>query len=385
MESSQKLRSACPTTLAKAMEHQRKSTLLALVTMDPGRWWSPCMAVVNPPLWEIGHVGWFQERWCLRERPRGLRPSILAKADKLYHSAKVAHDTRWQLDLLKPKAVLRYLERVMDKSLDHLSGLTDDSPELYFYRLNLFHEMMHRESFCHSWQTLGYESPSDLDPPRALGPTRWLGIPKGEAQLGSPRDSDFVFDNEKWGKPVSVPAFQVANRVLTNREFIGFIRAGGYQTEQYWPADIWKQMQLASRRAPSYWRVAGESFEELRFGQWVELDPDRPLTHVTLFEAEAYCRWSGCRLPTEVEWVHAASQPDFEWGDVWEWTSSIFRPFDGFTEDPYAEYSSPWFHTHQVLKGASLATPDGLKDIRFRNYYEPERFDVFNGFRVVKA
>jgi len=360
--------------------------------IDADRWIGSCLETVNPPLWEIGHVGWFQERWCLRESHDHLngqarRPpadSCFADADRLYHSAQVAHNTRWQLSLLNPREVHDYLTEVLTRTLQRLKTLDSDSPELYYFRLALFHEMMHRESFCLSWQTLGYDSPCDLIDPAPLAALRWLDAPEGTVTVGSPKDQGFVFDNEKWAHAVQVQGFEFANRVVSNGEYAEFVKARGYEQECYWPKDIWRQFQASGRKAPRYWRLQGDTIEVKRNREWVELVEEWPVTHVSLFEAEAWCRWAGCQLPTEAQWLHAAQQPGFEWGEVWEWTASEFEPFVGFEEGPYAEYSTPWFSTHQVLKGASLATPRGLRDLRFRNFYEPERDDIYNGFRAIR-
>jgi EgtB-related family protein len=122
-------------------------------------------------------------------------------------------------------------------------------------------------------------------------------------------------------------------------------------------------------------------WHERRFDRWQRLVADEPVRHVSWNEAQAYCHWAKRRLPTEAEWTYAASR-GMRWGDVWEWTASTFAPFPGFSADPYADYSQPWFHTHKVLKGASFATPSRVVHRAFRNFYMPDRGDVFAGFRT---
>jgi EgtB-related family protein len=185
----------------------------------------------------------------------------------------------------------------------------------------------------------------------------------GTFRLGAEnREERFVFDNEKWAHDVHVAPFAISSRPVTNAEYRAYVEAGG--------------------TPPRYWRKS----EERRFDRWIALDPDAPVRHVSWNEAQDYCRWAGQRLPTEAEWQVAASRmPDrFLWGEVWEWTASVFAPFPGFSADPYADYSQPWFHTHKVLKGASFATPSRVVHPAFRNFYMPDRGDVFAGFRTCR-
>jgi EgtB-related family protein len=122
----------------------------------------------------------------------------------------------------------------------------------------------------------------------------------------------------------------------------------------------------------------------MRFGRLTTLSAHEPVRHVSLYEAQAYCAWANRRLPTEIEWEYAAlhGHPAFRWGQLWEWTASPFEPYPGFSADRYREYSAPWFSTHQVLRGASFATPSRLGSAKFRNFYLPDRDDIFSGFRT---
>jgi len=389
------LRAAGREALAQATIGQRKSTLLSLEPLSGDRWLGPMLPIVNPPLWELGHVGWFHERWCLRERSGhslGLlgssdlpAKSILPDADKLYDSTPIEHHTRWGLPLIQPAPALIYLAAVLDEALIALDKLTDDDPSIYFHRLSLFHEMMHREAFCYTWQTHGYQPPQDLPAQRSLGEPTWLDIAADDVMVGSEPETPFVFDNEKFGHVVAVDAFQMSNQVVSAGEFAQFVLAGGYDRAEFWPDGLLLGKHEMSPHLPRYWRLDGNDIQVRQFEHWSALNPAAPMTHVSMYEAQAYCRWAGVSLPTEAQWLLAARDPRFEWGDVWEWTNSIFDALPGFSADPYKEYSAPWFHTHQVLKGASFSTPLGMCDTRFRNYYEPHRADVFNGFRVVQS
>lgn len=333
------------------------------VTADIGseRLLGPMLAIVNPPLWEIGHVSWFQERWCLRWRPDGsLADSILPGADALYDSSAVAHDRRWGLPLPDLTATRAYGEAVLDRVRARLAREPGSETLSYFVRLATFHEDMHAEAFLYSRQTLGYENAFDEVEISTPAVEEDLEAKGGTFLLGSKHGTPFVFDNEKWAHEVRLAPFRIARAPVSNAEFLAFVEAGG--------------------AAPRYWRSQDGAWQERRFERWQPLRMGEPVRHVSWHEAQAYCRWAGRRLPTEAEWECASARLGY--GEVWEWTDSTFGPYPGFAADPYKEYSQPWFGTHKVLRGASFFTPARLRWPTFRNFYTPERADIFAGFRT---
>jgi iron(II)-dependent oxidoreductase len=322
----------------------------------------PKLDIVNPPLWEVGHIGWFQEHWCLRWDGRLSRPSILEGADGLYDSSNVAHDTRWGLPLPSLEKTRWYLKEVLERTLNRLVREPDNEHLRYFVRLATLHEDMHAEALHYTHQTLGYADPAPAPAPR-LGSGTDLQFPASTVRLGAERGEErFVFDNEKWAHDVALAAFAISSRPVSNAQFLEYVDDGG--------------------AAPRYWKKIDGQWHERRFDRWQRLDPSQPARHVDWSEAQAWCRWAGRRLPTEAEWTLAAGR--MEWGAVWEWTSSTFASFEGFSADPYADYSQPWFGTHRVLKGASFATPRRLVHPQFRNFFLPARGDVFAGFRTCR-
>lgn len=410
------------------LEAARQRTLALADRFDGPQWLGPKLRIVNPPLWEIGHLGWFEERWCLRQHGRssGCLPS---NADALYDSAKVAHDTRWDLPLPTVKETLDMLAGIRASVAGQISQ-HGFSPELrYFLELSALHEEMHCEAFTYTRQTHGYSEPHPKM--RIAGSERCAGdveIPGGRFVLGAEDDGRFVFDNEKWGHEVEVRPFRMARTPVTNARFAEFVETGGYGNLDWWDKEGHEWLQTSGAQHPLYWRRSGRGWLRLRYDCLEPLVDDEPVIHVNWHEASAWCRWAGRRLPTEAEWEFAAaSVPDQEggkrrypwgseaptaelanlygaagdtapvgafaagdsaWGirqmigNVWEWTADWFQPYPGFIRDPYAEYSEPWFGNHKVLRGGCHATRACLIRNTWRNFYTPDRRDVFAGFRT---
>ena len=424
--------------LRAALRDARARTLALVADLDDAQWLGPRLAIVNPILWEVGHLGWFQEYWTQRQALSAA--PLLPRGDALYDSARVAHDTRWDLPLLPRAEVLRYLETVLERSLAAEPG--------YFHELSLAHEDMHGEALLYTRQTLGYAAPALREPARTQSapvpaPTKTraksaapaasdagplpgdVEVPGCIFQLGARPKAPFVFDNEKWAHPLAVASFRIARAPVTNDELLEFVEAGGYGDERFWSREGWRWRAAAGAGHPVYWRRRqGGRWFERRFDAEVPLAPHRPAIHVCWYEAAAFCRWSGRRLPTEAEWELAASTPEkraFPWGEappdpqtanldaaaggtvdvaahpagdsaygcrqlignVWEWTASDFQPYPGFVVDPYKEYSAPWFSSpHKVLRGGCWATRARLLRNTWRNFYPPDRRDVLAGFRT---
>ena len=415
-----------PRTLSLQLSDARQRTRALTGDLEGQQLFGPRRAIVNPVLWELGHVAWFQERWCLRLRPdESLSASLLEGSDALYDSAKVAHDERWDLPLPTLDETLDFQGRVLERVLARLEREPDDPWFLYFVQLAIFHEDMHAEAFHYTRQTLGYTDPLRSQASLTGGGSE---VPRGDAEvaggiysIGAPRNSGFHFDNEKWAHRVKVAPFRIARAPVTNREFLEFVLEGGYRHRDWWSPEGWECKGEAS--TPRYWSERDGQWFERRFSEWMPLQPDLPVMHVDWHEANAYCRYAGARLPSEAEWEIAASlegasaKRRFPWGDssdrgranlsgvgrvpvdrfssgdsfggcrqmignVWEWTSSTFVPYPGFVSDPYREYSEPWFGTHKVLRGGSFATPLRLIANSWRNFYQPSRGDIFAGFRT---
>lgn len=357
----------------------------------------PCTSELNPPLWELGHIGWFADWWIARNPQRGrgvaadpAAPRSRARqaargvdADALYNSSEVPHDLRWHLPLPGADAVRADLAASLADMLALLDEASEDDAGLYFFRLALFHEDMHAEAAMYMAQTLGFDPGAPLPAPvrGARGP-RTLSVPATDWLVGR-SGPGFAFDNELGTHPVQVGAFEIDSAPVSWAQFLPFVESGSSAQRRFWspPGWIWRLSQ--ERQAPRHLRQTTQGWEQQRFGRWEPLDLAAPARHLSAFEAQAWCAWAGRRLPTEAEWEVAAQHPDFHWGEVWEWTASAFTPFPGFTPHPYVDYSQPWFDGRPVLKGASVFTVPRMRHPRYRNYFTPERNDIVAGFRSV--
>ena len=400
----------------------------------------PRLRIVNPMRWEIGHVAWFHEHFIL-QRVYGEAP-LLANGHALYDSIGIHHDERWDLPLPSRADTLAYMQRVHDRLLERLGSGVASVVDSYLYQFTAFHEDMHDEAFTWTRQTLGYPRPAfaaALDPGQvpdagAGGLPGDVSVPGGEFLVGAPGDAPFVFDNEKWCHPVVVRPFRIARAPVTNAEFAAFVDDDGHARREHWTDAGWRWRESVRAEHPVYWERDGEGGWLVReFDETLPLAPDRPVVHVNWFEASAWCRWAGRRLPREHEWEAAAlGEPDsggvslsetkrrYPWGgaaadpartnldgrslgcvdvaalpagdsafgcrqmlgNVWEWCADSFCPYPGFTPDAYKEYSQTLFGHTRVLRGGAWTTRSRMVTGLYRNFFGPDRRDIFSGFRT---
>jgi ergothioneine biosynthesis protein EgtB len=312
---------AAPTTaipappIAAWVHDARERTIELLADLTEAQLLGHRMAYVQPMTWEAGHAAWFAENRVL-ERALG-EPPLLPGGAGLYDSTTVPHRVRWALPLAGRAGTLDYLRRVRAAVLDRLARRGDDGRLRSYALYALLHEDMHAEALTYTRQTLAYPAPR-LSPPQATpasppsdpggGPLPGdVPVPGGTFLLGATAREPFVFDNELWAHPVDVRPFAVARAPVTQREFAAFVGDGGYARRALWSEAGWRWREAAGAAYPAYWRPRGAGWERRDFARWVPLEPHRPVIHVNWYEAEAYCRWAGRRLPTEAEWEAAAT------------------------------------------------------------------------------
>jgi iron(II)-dependent oxidoreductase len=434
--------------------HQTKARMLSLIDSLPAEQLVvPYHPGINPPLWELGHSAFFYEVFVLAELDQ--RPSYDPAMDDLWDSFHIDHKDRWQPGLFPGLEDARHYANVVYDLVEErirAQPLTDWAK--YLYRYAICHQNMHIESMIWCRQTVAYEPPPGTRLPGADAPHREQATSLGDARVpggtylvgmpaGSPHYAgrDFAFDNEKPGFEVELAGFDISRTLVTNAEFMAFLEDQGYRRPELWSfggrkwleteVDVAfvhgiKEPVLRTPRHPLYWRYQKGQWRERFFDQWQPLQPDYPVTHITFWEAEAYCHWAGRRLPSEHEWEAAALNNQageafqrFPWGDfsnperadmdarhmaqqsvmalsegdspfgcrqmlgtVWEWTTDQFLPYDGFAVDVYPYMSTLQFGDHKVTKGGSCATSSLLIRGTYRQAYLPQRNDAYTGFRT---
>ena len=339
-----------------ALDEARAFLLRAAACLPAARWAERPSAAYSPVGWHLGHVAATQARWLLPGDPLGER------FGGFFDPAQTSKTER--SDLPAPEQLLEYLgetletvrRRLWDRAVPAVPGLPHD----FLVHSIAQHELQHAEhvrviaALCE--RRLQRAAPAA---PPAAGRVEFAG---GDASIGCD-DVAEAYDNERPAQAVRVAPFWMDSAPVTAGQFAEFVQAGGYRSQRWWTPEGWR------------WRAANEVGAPLG---WPDVQPGQAVSCISWYEADAYARWRGARLPTEAEWETARRAGLPGCGQVWEWTASWFLPYPGFRPYPYDRYSTPWFGTHRVLRGGSWATHSRLGRPSFRNWYVP-------GFREIPA
>jgi ergothioneine biosynthesis protein EgtB len=378
------------------------------------------IAEVSPTKWHLAHVTWFFEKFCLAEYASDYRPydeHFHYLFNSYYHSAGAMHGRAERGLLSRPTLVevLRYREYV-DDAMRALLAARGDDPELAFrVTLGAHHEQQHQELLLTDIKHVFFTNP--LGPvyaaPRAraaghAAPLEFVPRPGGRFAIGA-AGAAFCFDNETPRHDVLVDEHALANRLVTNAEYREFIADGGYATSTLWLADGWACVQSGELQRPLYW--SQDHAREFTLGGWQPLDAAAPVCHVSFYEADAFARWAGARLPLESEWELAAATTDVAgntldsgvlrplpaaagaqhaieqlWGDVWEWTGSPYVPYPRFEplKGSLGEYNGKFMANQIVVRGGSCATWAAHLRATYRSFFYPHDRWQFLGIRLAR-
>ncbi|QOR38336.1 ergothioneine biosynthesis protein EgtB [Billgrantia diversa] len=380
---------------------------------------------VSPPKWHLAHVTWFFEAFILvpfQSRYRTLDSAYDFLFNSYYETHGVPFPRPRRGTLSRPTVadVYRFRAHVDTAMAELLESPPPEHVEEILRRveLGLHHEQQHQELLLMDIKHILAQNPlcpayrDDLSPPLedAPGELAWLGYPAGIRSIGDDLKSGFAYDNEGPVHRQFLEAFQLGNRPVTNGEFLAFIEDGGYSRPELWLSDGWQQVGQDGWQAPLYWVKRDDGWYHFTLGGMRRVDPQAPVVHVSFYEADAYARWAGARLPSEAEWEVAARDVAMKgnfvesdhlqpvaapaqaqslsqlFGDVWEWTGSAYRPYPGFRTLPgtLGEYNGKFMSGQMVLRGGCCATPADHIRPTYRNFFPPHARWAFSGFRLAR-
>jgi gamma-glutamyl hercynylcysteine S-oxide synthase len=420
-------------TVAAQLDRSRERTRLLAESVDEEDLVRQHSKLMSPLVWDYAHVGNQEELWLVRDV--GGREPLRQDIDQLYDAFMHARADRPALPLLTPAETRAYIAEVRDKVLDILDHIRLEGRPLvdnaFAFGMIAQHEQQHDETMLATHQLrIGAPVLTAPEPP-AGGPlpSAEVLVRGGEFTMGTSTEP-WALDNERPAHRVQVAPYVIDTAAVTNSAYRAFVEAGGYEQERWWSPAGWAHVRKVGLVAPRFWEREDDGWVRTRFGHREPLPPDEPVMHVCFYEAEAYAAWAGKRLPTEAEWEFAARHDPatgrsrrYPWGDedpgpehanlgqrhlrpapagayragasplgvhqligdVWEWTSSDFLPYPGFTAFPYDEYSLVFFGPdYKVLRGGSFGTDGVVARGTFRNWDYPIRRQIFAGFRCAR-
>ena len=376
---------------------------------------------VSPAKWHLGHTTWFFENFCLQrlceQNPFDSAFHFLFNSYYESQGPHLEQARRGTLSRPSLARILEYRKNVDARMASAFDRMALESRELQAQwfeavQLGLEHEQQHQELLLMDLKAVLFHQPGQPGLLRELPDTRtslrrtqeWVDIPEGVHEVGAPRDG-FAYDNERPLHRVFLPAARISKSLVTNADFVAFVHEGGYQRPEFWLSDGWSWVQKNQIQAPLYWKKRETHFEEYTLSGLRPLSEEAPVTHVSFYEAEAFARWQGMRLPTEFEWEIAARTESLDsaqlWqsdqlvecapretgglsGSLWQWTQSAYLPYPGFMPfaGDFGEYNGKFMSGQMVLRGGCFATPREHYRASYRNFFYPEMRWHYSGIRL---
>lgn len=392
-----------PGSLARRLEEAflavRTETERRAAPLSPEDQQIQSMPDASPIKWHRAHTTWFWEQFLLGEHSPGYRPfhpDFAFLFNSYYVSAGPRHARGHRGDITRPTAnevgayrsyvdaaVVKFFRETGEEQLRSLAALVE---------VGLNHEQQHQElmftDILHAFAQNPIYPAYDRDwrfPASTRTGEDWLMLNEGIHTVGHVDDS-FHFDNEKPAHRALVGPVRIARNLVTNGEWLAFMRDGGYRTATLWLMDGFAAVSNEDWQAPGHWREVDGEWQMMTLAGLEPVDPDAPVCHVSYYEADAFARWAGKHLPTEMEWEVAAraGQLNDAFGIVWQWTRSSYSPYPGYraVEGALGEYNGKFMVNQLVLRGSSLATPQGHSRITYRNFFYPHHRWQFTGLRL---
>nr|WP_225035419.1 ergothioneine biosynthesis protein EgtB [Winogradskyella sp. SM1960] len=348
---------------------------------------------VSPPKWHLAHTTWFFEQFVLSEYKADYKvfnDDFAYYFNSYYNNVgkRVMRAERGLMTRPTLQEVLDYRAYVNTQLSEFISkGVSEAISDII--EIGLQHEQQHQELLIYDIKYIFGNQPSFpvLDYKIQLlaenEPQEFLQFKEGVYQIGH-KGEGFCFDNELGRHKVYLHDFEISNQLVTNSEFIEFIDAGAYNDFNHWHAEGWDYVQNNKLEAPLYWHKVDGTWMHYTLNGFVEVDGDLPVTHITFYEAYAFAQWKGMRLPTEFEWEVAS--PQFNYGQLWEWTNSAYLPYPNYTkvDGALGEYNGKFMVNQMVLRGGSVATSKNHCRPTYRNFFQPDMRWLFSGIRLAK-
>jgi ergothioneine biosynthesis protein EgtB len=349
---------------------------------------------VSPPKWHLGHTTWFFETFILIPNASAYKP-FNPDYNYVFNSyyenigARVIRTDRGNLSRPTVDDVFQYRAYVDEAMGKYLAGVRSDDV-LELLELGLNHEQQHQELLWYDIKYILGHNPlfpeygtDNIESGLVNSSEGWIDFKEGVYEAGHDGEG-FHFDNELGRHKVYIQNFSISKNLVSNAEYLAFIKDGGYQDFNLWHAEAWDWVNKNSVTAPMYWYEVEGIWHRYSLSGLELLSPEEPVSHISYYEAAAFAQWKGMRLPTEFEWEVASSQ--LEWGKLWEWTESAYLPYPGFSKAAGAlgEYNGKFMVNQKVLRGASVATPENHSRNTYRNFFHPNLRWMFSGIRLSK-